>query len=143
MNLDSWMGMFGSYLDKIDENTMFVAHSLGPAFVLSVLEKIHVKVKACFFVAGFVSLLNNDFDKFNKTFVEKDFDWDKIKNNCSKFVVINSKDDPYVPFEEGEKLAGKLGAELIALDKAGHINAEFGFKKFGLILEKIKKAIRE
>ena len=53
-SLESWLEAFEPYLEQIDSETVFVAHSLGPAFVLSVLEKINTKVKACYFVEGFV-----------------------------------------------------------------------------------------
>tara|TARA_Y100000310_G_scaffold291208_1_gene318992 strand:+ start:2570 stop:3130 length:561 start_codon:yes stop_codon:yes gene_type:complete len=141
-SLNSWLDTFENYINKINEDTVFVAHSLGPAFVLNVLERIDKKVKACFFVSGFISLLGNEhYDNLNRSFIDKEFDWKKIKKNCNKFIVINSKDDPYVPFEEGKKLADRLNAEFIALDKAGHINTEFGFDKFEMLLEEIKKEL--
>ena len=75
-SLDNWMFEFqdGSYYSLIDEDSIFVGHSLGPAFILSVLEslKLPKPVKACFFVSGFLGLINNkQFDDLNKTFTTK------------------------------------------------------------------------
>ena len=84
-SLNSWMGVFNDYKKYLDENTIFVGHSLGPVFLLSVIENLDIAIKSSFFVAGFVGLLNNpEFDKINKTFVNKSFDWQKIKQNCKK-----------------------------------------------------------
>lgn len=89
-NLDMWMNVFGHFIKQIDQNTIFIGHSLGPAFILSILEKIDVQVRACFFVAGFTGLLeNNTFDGINKTFVTKGFDWEKIEQNCKPYVKLS------------------------------------------------------
>lgn len=141
-NLENWLKVFEEYKDYIDENTLFVGHSLGPAFLLNVLEHLDKPVKATFFVAGFTGLLNNpEFDNLNKTFTDKAFDWDKIKTNCKKFYVFNSDNDPYVPLEKGKELAKNLGTDLIIVKNAGHINAEFGYTKFELLLEYVKKEL--
>jgi len=141
-SLENWLHVFKDYEQYLDENSIVVGHSLGPAFLLSVLENLDRPIKIAFFVAGFTGLLNNfEFDELNETFVTKNFDWAKIKNNCKKFYVINSDDDPYVFLEKGETLAKNLGTELIVLKNAGHINAEAGYTKFGLLLEKIKNEL--
>lgn len=73
--LNNWLDTFKNYKKYIDESSIFVGHSLGCAFILNVLETINVKIKAAFFVAGFISSLNNDyFDTINKTFINKNFD---------------------------------------------------------------------
>jgi len=139
-SLKSWMSIFENYEKHLDENSIVVGHSLGPAFLLSVIEKLGHPIKAAFFVAGFLGLLNNPkFDNLNKNFTERHFDWTKIKKNCKKFYLINSDDDPYVPLEKGKELAKYLNGNLTVLNNAGHINQEFGYTKFELLLEMIKK----
>ncbi|MBD3252891.1 serine hydrolase family protein [Candidatus Pacearchaeota archaeon] len=143
-NLDNWMNKFNVYLNEIDENTVFIGHSLGPAFILSVLEKLTLSkpVKACFFVSGFLGLLGNqEFDEINKTFTTKDFDWKKIKSSCQKFHVFQSDNDPYVPIERAKELAEGLDAEITVVSGAGHFNEAAGYTKFDLLLEKINKEI--
>ena len=138
-SLESWLRVFDSYLDYLNEDCIVVGHSLGCAFLLSVLEKSTVKIKASFFVSGFLGLLDiKEFDELNESFVTKNFDWEKIRNNCGRFYVINSDDDPYVPLKEGRILADKLGTELVVLAGAGHINKESGFIKFELLEGMIK-----
>jgi len=140
--LDNWMNVFKEYIDKIDEETIFVCHSLGVAFILSVLEKINVQVKASFFVANFIDLLDNpEFDNINKTFVDKKFNWEKIKENCKTFYIFHSDNDPYIPLEKGKKLGEKVDSEIILVEGAGHFNTKAGFTKFPQLLELIKKEL--
>jgi predicted alpha/beta hydrolase family esterase len=137
-NLQNWLDVFKKYEDDTGPDTVFVGHSLGPAFILRLLEE-H-EAKAAFLVAGFIGSLGlKDFDPLNKSFTERTFNWSTIKLNCRRFVVINSDDDPYVPIEKGKELAEKLGSDLVIVEHAGHINAEFGFTQFPLLLEYLKK----
>jgi len=141
-SLENWLKVFEEYRQYLDENSIFVGHSLGPAFILNVLENLKNPIKCSFFVSGFTGLIANpDFDELNKTFTVKSFDWDKIKNNCKKFIIINSDNDPYVPLEKGKELARNLNTELITLENAGHINEESGHKTFNFLLEKIKEQL--
>jgi len=114
---------------------------LGPAFILTLLEGKR-KVKAAFLVAGFTSLLNiPEFDKPNRSFVVKDFNWKRIKENCRKFIVYASDNDPYVTQDKERKLASKLGAELKIVPKAGHFNASAGYTTFDLLFEDIASVL--
>ena len=142
--IEKWMSEFkeSTYYELLDEDSIIIGHSLGPAFILSVLEKLAIPkpIKATFLVAGFISPLGNEyFDKLNNSFINKKFNWAKIKKNCKKFYVINSDNDPYVPLSRGKELAEELNTELITLRGAGHINEESGYKKFEFLLEMINK----
>ena len=86
-------------------------------------------------------MLHNEFDKVSSTFTDKPFNWEKIRNNCKKFYVFHSDNDPYVPLRYGEEIAQKLGVELVLVKGAGHINEKAGYTKFNLLLEKIKKEL--
>jgi len=139
--LENWQNVFKDYEQHMGEDTIVVGHSLGPAFLLDVLEK-H-KAKAAFFVAGFTGLFTGKyadpaFDEINKTFTERTFDWEAIKNNCKKFFVYQSDNDPYVPPEKGEDLAKNLGVELNVVQNAGHFNKDAGYTKFEQLLKDLK-----
>jgi len=143
-SLETWMKVFDEYINQIDSETIFVGHSLGPAFILSVLEKIDIKVRACFFVAGWLTQLNNpDFDEINKTFLEKKFDWTKIKNNCEQFYLFNSDNDPYVPSDNAKKMGLNLNVDIITIPNAGHFNKAAGYTKFKRLLDEINLCLHE
>jgi len=140
--LDNWFRAFQYYESLIHSGTIMVGHSLGPAFILNLLEKLDKPIKAAFLVSSFIGLLNNpDFDSINKTFTDRDFDFDKIKKNCSRFYIYHSDNDPYVPIEKAKYLAGVLDAEFKVVPNAGHFNEAAGYKKFPLLFEDIKRLI--
>ncbi len=139
-SLQNWLKVFEEYKQYLNEDTVLVGHSLGPAFILNILEELNKPVKTAIFVAGFVGNLNNPkFDEMNKTFTEKEFDWDKIRKNCQSFFVFYSDNDPFVPKERALELARNLGAEAELVRGAGHFNEAAGYTKFPLLLEKIKE----
>lgn len=140
-SLSSWMSEFGKWSTSVDAETIIIAHSIGPAFLLNFLEKNECSVAAAFLVAPFVGKLNNEFDAMNKTFAEHDFDWAKIKQRCRNFFVYSGDDDPYVPLEKGELVSAKLNARFKVIRGGGHLNKEFGYTKFPLLLEDIKAFI--
>ena len=140
--LDNWMNIFQEYIKLLDKNSIIVGHSLGPAFILNVLETFDVSIRAAFLVAPFIGLLGNPtFDSINKTFTDKDFDWDKIKSKCQKFYIYISDNDPYVPMEKAKFLAKKLEAVFKVVHGAGHFNEAAGYTKFELLLKDIKEIL--
>src|SRR3989344_1132254 len=142
-NLENWLKVFEDECEEnLDEDSIFIGHSLGCAFILNILERINIEIKSCYLVAGFIENLGNEhFDNLNRAFIDKEFDWEKIKRNCKLFYVINSDDDPYVPFSCGEKISKELNAHLFMLESAGHINLESGFDKFEFLLKELRKEL--
>ena len=115
-----------------------MGHSLGAPFLLSILEK--QKVKAAFFVAGFCSLPENEFKDKMSDFI-KNYDWEKIRQNCDYSFVFHSDNDPYVSIEKGKELVRNLNGDLTVVSGAGHFNSSAGSNKFELLLEKIKEIL--
>ena len=140
--LDNWFKVFDEYMNIIDENTIMVGHSLGAAFILNILGRIEREIKAAFLVAPFVGLLGNPtFDTINKTFTDREFNWEKIRSNCKRFYVYSSDNDPYVPIDKGKFLAEKLNAMFRIIHGAKHFNGSAGYTKFELLLKDIEKML--
>ncbi len=138
--LENWITILDDYRQYIDSNTIFVGHSLGSAFILKALELMKSPVRACFFVAGFVSSLNNQkFDRINKTFVEGQYLWNITKHLSERFFVYASNNDPYVPYRKTRELAKKVRTNVVMVKKAGHFNSAAGYNKFDLLLKDILK----
>lgn len=138
--LKSWLDVFNSYQHYMNKDSIMIGHSIGAAFILDVLEKLDKPARASFLVAGFTGLLGSPvFDSINKTFVDKPFNWKKIKSNCSSFFVYHSDNDPYVPLKYGKDVAKNLGVDLTVVKGAGHFNESSGYKKFEVLLKEIKK----
>ncbi len=134
---ETWFKVFDSYKDHIDEDTIFIGHSLGGSFLLRVLESLSKPIKAAFFVAtpiGIPPIVNWSGDQ---PFVGHPFDWHKIKQNCHHCYVYHSDNDPYVGLENGKQLAKNLNVELTFVSGAGHFNKPAGYTKFDDLLDKV------
>ncbi len=141
-SLDSWRNSFFQQINVIEENMVFVGHSLGPGFILKMLQETETQILGSFFVSAFLGELGlDDFDPINKTFVTGKFDWPKIRKNAGKIHIYNSDNDPYVPIEKGHEIAKNLGVELTIIEGGGHINAGAGYTTFPLLFEDIKKLL--
>ncbi|MBI2652976.1 serine hydrolase family protein, partial [Candidatus Woesearchaeota archaeon] len=136
-SLESWLRVFSQYENKINEETVLIGHSLGAAFILDYLEETNKKVKAAFLVAGYHKLIENEFKELNRTFVDKKFDWNVIKNNCKNFFVVASDNDPYIKLEINKEMAEILDAELKIIHNGGHLNKKSGFTSFPMLLDLI------
>ena len=134
-SLESWLRVFSGYESKINEDTVLIGHSLGASFIINYLEKTSKKVKATYLIAPFHKLLGNQYDEINKTFVGKEFNWEKIKSSCNKFFVFASDNDKYIPPEVTNDIVEKLDAEFNVVPNGGHLNKESGYEEFYLLLE--------
>ncbi|MFA6036135.1 MAG: alpha/beta fold hydrolase [Candidatus Micrarchaeia archaeon] len=138
---ESWFAVFEKYRKYFTPDTILVGHSLGGTFALRILEASKIKIMAAFLVAAPVGILPTKNYEADRPFVEKRFDWEKIRKNCREFVVFHSEDDQLVSVENGRELAGKLDAGLILLKNAGHFNAKAGYTKFEKLLEVMERAL--
>ncbi len=139
-SLENWLEVFKEYTKYLDKDSVMIGHSLGVAFILNILENINFQIKSSFLISGFIELLNNpEFDEINKTFINKNFNFTKIKNNCNKFFIYHSDNDPYVNIDKAKNLAQKLNEEIVIVKNAGHFNTSSGYNKFELLLENIKE----
>jgi len=136
-SLESWLRVFLHYEEKINEETVLIGHSLGAPFILNYLEKTNKKIKAAILVAAFHKPLGIQYDEINKTFVDKQFNWEKIKANCNKFFIFNSDNDPWIPLETAQELAKNLNAEMNVVHDGGHLNKKAGYEDFPILLETI------
>ena len=134
-SLESWIRVIANYENKINEETVMIGHSLGAAFILDYLEKTSKKIKAAYLIAPFHKLLGVEYDEINKTFVDKQFNWDKIKASCGKFFIFASDNDEYIPSEVTKELAEKINAEFNIVPNGKHLNKDSGYEDFYLLLE--------
>ena len=133
----NWLKVLEPMKEKM-AGSIIVGHSLGAPFIVDLLNEWDIKMKGAFFVGGFVGHLESNEPNVSD-FSERDYNWEKIKNSCEHFVVLNSDDDPYVPLEKGRMLAEKLGIEVTVVPKAGHFQSQSGYETFPLLLQKIEE----
>lgn len=137
-SLAAWLTTFDTLVGPVDAETVLIGHSVGAVFLLRLLERIEKPVRASFFVAGFIGYLGIEkFDLLNSTFVEGEYDWNLIQSNAGKAVCFSGSDDPYVPIEQGIEIARNLKVAPRIIEGGGHLNAEFGYHTFPLLLEEL------
>ena len=139
--LENWFAVFDEYAAEFTPETILIGHSLGGTFLLRVLERSAFKSKASFFVAASIGIRPLKNYETDKPFVQKPFDWNKIRSNAGHAFVFHSNNDPFVGIENSRKIASKLGVEMIFVENAGHFNAAAGYTRFEALLELVKKEI--
>jgi predicted alpha/beta hydrolase family esterase len=114
---------------------------LGATFLLRVLESQKAPIAQSVFVAGLLGPIGiAEYDQLNSTFIETSYDWGTIQRNAGAVVCLSGENDPYVPAEQGEELAAKLGIKNNLIHQGGHLNAEFGYTSFQALLGLLNKA---
>jgi len=136
--LSNWLAAFKAQYRLEGEDTL-IGHSIGAAFALRLIERAKKPVRACYLVSGFASRLGKaEFDGLNRTFIEKGFDYEKIRANCPLISIFHSDNDPYVPLLKAEELAFGLKTRLTVVPGAGHFNEKSGYLRFPLLSRKIR-----
>jgi len=136
--ISEWFDVLKSYEKYINEDTIFIGHSLGGIFTLRILEQLKHGIKAVFLIGtpiGVRPILNYDRDS---SFSGFSFNWPIIKTRAKYFVVFQSDDDPYVSLNNGEQLAKELDVELSFIPHAGHFNKRAGYTEFEALLKKVE-----
>ncbi len=137
-NLEKWMREFKPYKQYVTKDTIFMGKSIGPAFILRLLEKSPVKVRGAFLVAGFCSHIGlEEYNNLIGTFVDKKFNWEKIRSNCDRFFVYASDNDRYVELKYTKILAKNLHTRIKLVKGADH----FWMSKFPQLLKDIESVI--
>jgi predicted alpha/beta hydrolase family esterase len=140
-SLEAWLTILHQYDEYIDEETIFIGHSLGGMFLLKVLEQLKHPVYAAFFVSASIGVKPIKYYDSDYFFAHFMFDWPAIVMKAKTFTAYHSDNDPYVSLGNGEELAKQLGITLTFIPKAGHINAESGWTKFDKLLQDIERQL--
>lgn len=122
---------------KLDNDTILIGHSSGSPLILSILERINTKIKRVILVSGFYK---NTIGVH--PILQEKYNWEKIKQNCDSFVIINSDNDPYDCDDKmGKEMSEKLGGKQIILHGEGHMGSlkfKQPYKKFPFLLKLIE-----
>ncbi len=138
--LNNWLNTLKSVKEQLTDSIM-IGHSMGVPFILNIMNLWDVKIKAAFLVAGFAEKHEAKGEPNMDDFSTRNFNWERIKNNCRKFYVFHSDNDPYVPLEKAQRLAKNLDVDVTLIKGAGHFSAQSGFKTFEVLLQKIDEVI--
>ena len=135
-HMDKWLPYLEKAVGEPDEHLVLIGHSLANITILRYLETLEEgkKVGKVVMVAGFTDALGY---KEIESFFQKPIEWDKIRHHCSKFVAINSDNDPYVPLKHADVFNEKLGAKTIIENNKGHMSGSANIKELPSVLEAV------
>jgi len=145
---EDWITILQNEVGTPTEHDFFVGHSLGAIAILRYLETLDGKLSAegeehiggAIFVSGFATSVGV---KETESFFEGAVDFERVKRKSKHgFVAINSDNDPYVPMERAEELRDGLGARLVVLHGAGHINTDAGYVELPEAVEELRKWVK-
>jgi predicted alpha/beta hydrolase family esterase len=139
-NLDAWTRHL-SRSCELNDDSFFIAHSLGTITLLRYLEQAEGKER----IGGF--LLVSGFSKplpelsLLDEFTRDPLDFDSIVNITSHRLVLASRDDPIVPFTYSKELAERIRAEFHQVEKCGHFLGIEGFTTLPIVYDLVSKAM--
>lgn len=136
-----WVEEISRHIERTGANEIYlVGHSLGTPAILRYLESVQVKS-----VSGAVLVSGPSEKNTNRkidSFLDKNFDFEKIKSKCKAFSIIHGDNDPNVPLDNAKFLSQKLNGELIVIENGGHLNGSAGWLKLPQCLEALNKMMK-
>lgn len=119
-----WAIYFNNLVPLLDDDLILVGHSLGGIFLAKFLSEniLSTKVKKLILIAA-------PFDGVNEDESLGDFiltdNLEKIQEQCREIILIHSKDDNVVSYEESIKYRKNLkNSTLITFENKGHFGQE-------------------
>ncbi|MDD1515816.1 RBBP9/YdeN family alpha/beta hydrolase [Priestia megaterium] len=141
---EEWLKTLTNKIKDLDNNTYFVAHSLGSITLLNYLEQLDPlpEFGGFILVSGFSERLSSlpSLDPFTV----KEVDYQKIISAANSRAVIAAKDDYIVPCELSQNFSKQLDASFYSIEKGGHFLEDDGFITFQMvydILNNMMKAV--
>ncbi|MFA5925629.1 MAG: alpha/beta fold hydrolase [Parcubacteria group bacterium] len=135
-NLKDWLP-FILENGKFSADTIIIGHSAGAQIILSLLEKIDVKVSQVILVSGYAKALRKDMNSEKNV---DEYNWEEIKPKSQRFIFINSDNDPWTcDDKQGRIMFDNLGGMQIILHE-GHMGSttyKQPYKEFPLLLNLI------
>lgn len=136
-NLNNWLAEFDAFYKTLrkGEPLCFVGHSLGPLFMLHVVERYNIQLDSAIFVCPFLDTLHKSWqiDHVNKSFYKTDFDYEKLRKLIPVSYVVYSNNDPYVEQHFSKEFGQLLNSSMILLKRGGHLNDEVHLSEFPLV----------
>ena len=136
-----WVDEISRHIERNKNDEIYlVGHSLGVPAILRYLESLKIEpIWGAVLVSGPSEKNNN---KKISNFLDKGFDFKKIKARCKKFAVIHGDNDPNVPLDNAKFLSEKLGGQLTIVKNGGHLNGSAGWFSLPQCLEALLKMVK-
>jgi len=137
--LSEWINHLEKSIKDIDENTIFVGHSLGCVTILNFLNNTNaIIIKGLFLVSGFVE--SSPIPALNE-FVKPRLNYNYLQQLTPNRFSISAIDDDIIPYKYSKTMAEKLNASFTLLKEGKHFIDRDNFTEFPFLIEEIKKLL--
>lgn len=141
--INVWVKFLADLIGEPQEADILIGHSIGCQTILRYLQGLNKeKVDQVILVAAWTTLKNLSSDEhweIAKPWIETPIDFSKAKTHANSIIVIQSDDDPVVPFEENKKVFEDNDFNVIVQHNKGHFNADDGVTEMPVLLELVEK----
>lgn len=139
-DVDAWQKVLDQQIPKVDENTYFVAHSLGVITLLHFLQRHdYQNIGGMILVSGFSGLIS-DSSVLNSYITKSKVDTNYFKGIKKKLVYLSDNDD-LVPPKLTIELAKEIDAPYITVPNGGHFLGREGYTKFPQVVNSLKEML--
>lgn len=136
--LDKWMDHLRNSATEINENTIFIGHSLGCVTSLKFIVENNQKIKGIVLVSGFID--SSPLPELQE-FVDEKLDCEAVKRLVSHRVAIAAKDDDIVPYNYTKEMASKLDTDFYLLDEGKHFLDRDGYLDLPIVKVELNKML--
>ena len=136
-DVDAWQKVLDQQIPSVDENTYFVAHSLGVITLLHFLQRHdYQNIGGMVLVSGFSGLIS-DFSPLDAYITKSKVNTNYFKNIKKKLVYLSDNDD-LVPPKLTIELAKEIDAPYIIVPNGGHFLGREGYTTFPQVVNSLK-----
>ena len=139
--LKEWIDYMENSIKEIDENTIFIGHSLGCVTILNFLSNSNTtKIKGLFLVSGFVE--SSPIPALNE-FVTPRLNYNYLKQLTPNRISISAVDDDIIPYKYSKTMAERIDAKFTLLKEGKHFIDRDNFTEFPFLINEIKKLLND
>lgn len=139
-DVEAWQKVLDQQIPKVDENTYFVAHSLGVITLLHFLQRHdYQKIGGMILVSGFSGPIS-DFSPLDAYITKSKVDTSYFHDIKKKLVYLSDNDD-LVPPKLTIELAKAIDAPYITVPNGGHFLGREGYTSFPQVVNFLKEML--
>ena len=147
--IEEWISELNKQVNKLNENTYFIGHSIGCQTIMRYLETKEItRIGGILFVAPWLDLLPEaveDEESYNtaQPWINNPINFEKIKQFTNNISCIFSNDDYFVSLDQEKEFREKLSAKTIIVNNKGHISQDDNIYELQEILNLGKEMLGE
>lgn len=140
--INNWIPKIKEVIGEPNGQTYLIGHSMGCQAIVRYLESLpeNARVGGVVFVAGFFKRLTELEDEeivrdVADEWLKTPINFEVVKKHIQKSIAIFSDNDPYVPADNQDDFANKLGSKIIIAHNQGHFSGSTGTMELPIALE--------